>query len=404
MAAWAVASAEESLAEPLADAPPVAVPVVDTRVDDAVGEPLWLPPREQEVVPAPEKNGWDIGLGLRAAYNDNIFLSATAPKSDFVVSVTPSIGWKHGQADQDGARLRVAYRPSAVWYLDHHDESRIDHELEVEAGIRGKQTSVSYAGAFRKLGDPTAETGAPTDRDEYASELRFAWQPRDKVAVELAAGVNGTNYDQAAYADSSSRYGEVALRYTYSPKTEVAVAYRAGTYEVDGSSDQDFQRATVRMTWKPREKWTIDVTAGVESRDFAAGSETFGVFDARVDWNLREGTTLFLSGYRREDVSAVFAGQNIEILGVRAGVSQRIGDRWTASVEAGYESADYKRISGTGRAGRSDGIVFVQPSLTYSLTERFRLGAYYRYERNDSNTAAFGYDNHQIGLDLNYDF
>nr|WP_246418003.1 outer membrane beta-barrel protein [Haloferula luteola] len=263
-----------------------------------------------------------------------------------------------------------------------------------------------YQGSVRRLGNPTAELGAiKADRTEDDQELRFIWRPKEKLGVQWAAGTSGQDYDGATLSDSRSNYLEAALEFAYSPKTSVTAAFRSGRAEVEGSPDQTYQQATLALVWKPREKWSIHIKGGVESRDYAQGGDTHGIVDARVEWQPREGTTVFASAYQREEVSAVFAGQNIKVAGLSGGVRQKLGRRWVASLEAGWESSDYKQVAaGAAAAGRRDEVMFVRPSVEYSVSDDFRVGVGYRYERNTSNNNTYGYDNHQVGVELQYDF
>src|SRR5690606_38423081 len=127
------------------------------------------------------------------------------------------------------------------------------------------------------------------------------------------------------------------------------------------------------------------------------GSDFYGIYDGRIEWQLRERTRLFATVYRREEVSAVYAGQNFTLTGASAGIRQRLGKCWTATLEAGVENSRYQSVvSSSAQAGRRDEVVFVRPALEYQLSEDFRIGAGYRYERNASNQPGFGYDQHQL--------
>ena len=377
---------------------------VADRVEGSVDENAWIPPRETPPYREPQREGFRLGVEMSVAYNDNIFLSATAPEADFVSKVTPSIVYAKGDPGAGGGFMEFAYRPSAVIFVENSGENRVDHDTTLTVGYDGAKTAIVYRGAYRRLGDATPETGARADRSEYASEVRATWKATAKVDLEAAIAVEGADYDDATLSDSNSTTAELAVRYAYSEKTELGVEFSSGSVEVDGAPKQDFQRVVTRLTWKPREKWAVNIGIGAEKRDYSTGSDTFGVFDAQVDWTPREGTSLFAAAYRREDVSAVFAGQNIEITGFKAGIRQKLAERWEGVLEAGYEIADYKAVSAGAVGGRSDGIVFIQPSVEYTLSDRFKMGMFYRYGTNDSNQAAFGYDNHQIGLNLKYEF
>lgn len=398
---------------PIEDVPPAVLEgsgpdVVDDvamdRVEDSVDEDAWIPPRETPPYREPRREGFRLGVEMSIAYNDNIFLSATAPEADFVSKVTPTIVYSKGDPGAGGGFMEFAYRPSAVLFVENSGENRVDHDTTLAIGYDGAKSSIVYRGAYRQLGDATPETGARADRSEYESEVRAAWNATAKVQLEAAVAVTGADYDDRTLADSNSTTGELAVRYAYSEKTELGVEFSSGSVEVDGAPKQDFQRVVTRLTWKPREKWTVNLGIGAEKRDYSNGSDSFGVFDAQVDWTPREGTSLFVAAYRREDVSAVFAGQNIEVTGIKGGIRQKLGERWEGTLETGYEINDYKSVSAGAVGGRSDGVFFIQPGVEYTLSDRFKMGMYYRYGTNDSNNAAFGYDNHQIGLNLKYEF
>lgn len=381
---------------------PTVVERATTRVDQRLQRPEGL---RRDDRPALAEEGLDLGLIVSAAYDDNIFLSQVNEEGDFVIRVTPRLAYGIGDpASKQGGYLRVAYRPTAVVYLDHRDDSRIDHDLQWDAGYNGDESAVRYSGSFRRLGDATADIGNQTERNEQAHLVRLAWMPRERISVELGAALEKTDYDTALLADSSKLLGEAALRCIYSPKTQIVLAYRGGREEVDGAPDQDVHRATARLVWSPRRKINFDLEVGAEHREFANGSETYPVFEARADWRPREGTTLYLAGYRREEASAFFNGQNYRVTGVTGGVAQYLGSGWTARLEGGVEKANYRRVSGTGPANRRDEIYFIRPALAYEVNEDFSVNVFYQYSRNDSNNPFFGYSNHQAGVGMDYSF
>jgi hypothetical protein len=351
------------------------------------------------------KEGLDLGVIVSGAYNDNITLSSAAPVKDFVIRATPSMAYIRGDAEAtDGGYLKVAYKPTAVVYTDNGSPNRIDQDASWEVGLRGKKLAIAYGGRVQQLGDATPDAGQQTDRLMLEQVVRAAWSATEKASIEVAAGQTSADYKQRGLVDSSGAYGEVALRYQYSPKTRLGMAYRAGTFSVDGAGDQQIQRGTVRMEWKPREKISVDLEAGAEHRTFDNGSSTKPVVEAKVGWTPRPGTEVSLTGFHRTEASSFFAGQNYDVTGAAVGLSQKIGGKWSASIEGGLENASYSRVSGTGVANRRDRILFVRPSVRYQVSEDAKVEWFYRYERNQSNQSGFGYDNHIIGVQFGYQF
>ena len=349
--------------------------------------------------------GWDLGVIISAAYDSNISLTKEDAKSDVVLSVTPTVAYGKGAKDGlDGGFIRFAYKPTAVAYLQGNADTRIDQEATLSAGIRGKSSSIGYEGTIRRLGDATADVGRQTDRTELDQAVRFAWIPREKLAYELAVGYAASEYDDKDLLGSRELYGELALKYAYSPKTQLKFAYRAGNFAVDGASDQTVQRLGIGLDWQPREKIRVHLETAAEHRSFANGSDVNPVLEGRLDWTPQEGTNLYVSAYQRELASAFFVGQNYKVTGAAVGISQRIGQKWTARLEAGTERSIYKQVEGSGRGGRRDDILFVRPALEYRFTDSFGMEFFYRMAESRSNRDGFGYDQDVAGVRLEYKF
>lgn len=377
-------------------------PVVEDRFDTAVVQPA--PPIEEVTG---KRDGWELGAIISLAYDDNIFLSASNPESDAALRAAPSMAYRKGDSDPwtgEGAFISAAYRPTVVVYGELSSENRLDHEALLSAGWHGKAIRVAYAGVLRKLGDATAETGRPTDRIEFANEARVAWQARGKVALELAAGNRRTEYEDPIYFDSDKTYGEVALRYVYSPKTELGLIYQAGRFKVDGSGTQHTHQLAGAIAWQPREKIRVLLEAGAEHRRTDVGTDLNPVVEGRLEWQPRKETGVFVGAYAREEASAFFAGQNYSVRGFTAGIDQRLGGDWSARLEGGLEKNDYQRVSGTGLADRRDRIWFLRPALVRRIGGQSELSLFYRISDNDSSDAAFGYDQRTFGVELNHKF
>lgn len=374
-------------------------PIVDDRVEADVVEVPAIPDE------AEKRGGLEIGAVLSTAYDSNIFLSGNKPVADVVTRVGPAIAYTQGDPlEGEGGYIKFAYQPTGVIYAENSEDNRVDQEAALTAGWRGKASSITYTGAFRDLGDATADTGEQTDRIEVDNEVLAAWIPREKITVALGVGNRKAEYSDPALFDSNESYGKVAVVYTYSPKTRIGAAYQIGRLNVDGGADQTIQQVTATFAWQPREKIRISLEAGAEHRKAEDGTEVNPVIEFRADWTPRQGTALYLVGYQRQEASAYYAGQDYNVIGATAGVSRRIVGNWTARLEAGLEKVTYSRVSGTGASGRKDRIWFVRPALEYRFTEALDLALFYRMSDDSSTAAGFGYRQQLAGIELIYKF
>lgn len=374
-------------------------PVIEDRVESSE----VYPPVVDDTVE--KRGGWELGAVISAAYDDNIFLSSDAPEADMVYRLAPSVAYTKGDAKNgEGFFIKGGYRPTLVLYSSNGSENRVDHQAIAALGWQGKATRLTYEGAVQKLGDATADTGRQTDRIEFENEIRAAWIASEKVTLELAGGQRQVDYADPVFFDTDQVYAETAVRYAYSPKTELGLIYQIGRFKVDGTGPQDTQQLTGRIQWQPREKIRVDIEAGAEHRNFDNGSSTNPVLQGRIEWKPRKETDIYVSAYMRQEASAFFAGQNYEVHGVMAGVSQRLGNDWTVKLEGGLEKNTYEQVSGSGGGNREDQIWFVRPALVRRLGEKSDISLFYRVSENKSTDTSFGYDQQMIGLEFNHKF
>lgn len=364
-------------------------------------------PVSDTITPGQEErqDGLELEALVSAAYDSNIYLSSSDPTADMVYRIGPSVAYTQGdQKDGEGGWIQVAYQPTGVIYSDQKTNNRIDQSAAVTAGWRGKVSKLTYMGVAQKLGDATADTGSQTERLELENVIRAAWMLREKVTVEAAVGGWQTKYQNSALVDSGRFYGEAAVRYAYSPKTELGAAYQAGRLNIEGAESQTIQQVTGTFDWQPREKIRVKIDAGAEFRDSGNTTTVNPVLNARIAWTPRQGTEVRLTAYQRQSVSALNQGQIYELKGLSAGFSQRLGGNWTARLDGGFEVASYITSESADTPSRTDDIWFVRPALNYQFSDALDFSVFYQASDNNSTDPDFGYDAATTGVELNYKF
>jgi hypothetical protein len=184
----------------------------------------------------------------------------------------------------------------------------------------------------------------------------------------------------------------------------VGAAYQAGRLKIEDADSQSIQQVTGSFDWQPREKIQIKLDGGAEFRRAGGTTSVNPVLNARIDWEPREGTGVFLTAYQRQEVSALNEGQIYEVKGMAAGLSQRLGGNWTASLEGGYEVASYVSDASTGAPSRRDEIWFVRPALRYRFSDELDASVFFQASEDQSTDQNFGYDAVMTGVELNYKF
>ena len=347
------------------------------------------------------KKGLDISLVTSLAYDDNIFQSPDETES-VVVRFEPTIGWTVGS--REGSWLRLAYEGAAVAFLSSEEDNRIDYRIAAEGGVKGKSLALAYSANWARIGNPSADFGGESDRDEWGVDVGVIYSPKGKLSYSAFADLSAVEQSDSSFFDLYQSSGGLTANYRHSSKTEVEAAYRVGRIDVDGSGSQSLQRLTVQALWRPRSKLSVSLEAGLEHRSYEVGSNTNPYLSARVDWRPRAKTAFYLEAYRREEASGAVEGENFSLLGVRAGVNQRLKGGWSAGLEVGRERADYFSITSAPDSGREDTISFFRPSLSYAFNEDTEIVLLYQWTENDSSDALFGFENQQLGISMNYSF
>ncbi|WP_411846849.1 hypothetical protein AAFN60_04875 [Roseibacillus persicicus] len=351
---------------------------------------------------ASTKEGLDISLVTSLAYDNNIFQTSDNETASAVAQIEPTIGWTVGERDK--AWLRLAYEGAVVLYLSRQEDSRIDNRVTMEGGIKGKSVALAYSARWAKLGSPSADIGGASDRYEWGGGIEAVYSPKGKVSYIVSADRSVIDLVEPGFFDFYQSSFGIAAAYRYSPKTEVELAYRIGKIEVDGAGSQTYQRFGTQVNWAPRSKLRFSLAGGLEHRNYESGSGSEPYLAARVDWTPRAKTAFFLEAYRREETSSALEGENYKLVGIRAGVNQRLRDGWSVALEAGRESADYFNVVGGDSSGREDTITYIRPSVRYALSEDAEIAFLYQWSKNDSSDPGFGYSNQQLGLSMNYRF
>ena len=234
------------------------------------------------------------------------------------------------------------------------------------------------------------------------ASARYEISPKTSVELEASQSIN-------AYSQPYNSFNEWVvgtwLDYWLTPKVRVGVGVRAGWVDVVNSANQTYQQALTRVSYLVSEKSELTGSLGGELRQFQnGGTKADPVFSFGAKYKPLPNTTLSLDAYRRNQSSFTLVNQNYHLTGVSGTISQVIRDRYTLSLEGGYESLDYHSTTPGVVSTRRDNYYFVRVGADWDVTSRFSVGTFYLYRKNNSNIATSEFSNNQVGLTAIYSF
>lgn len=393
--------------QPLPDA---AVPVVEPSnpsVEARGGEAISSSPRRFQ---------YAFRLTVRGVHDDNINLDRLNPVGDFYFSIEPTVVLALGDAaGRQENFIRFDYRPRAFFFVEHSNNNAIQHLARLEGQYRISRLKIHGSQEVQLLDgsevDIRSDTGVISNRVNldvsgrtelrlFTSQLDASYDVSGKSF--LTGGLSYVVSDYESLISSEVLQGNIGFNYNYSPKLVVSVGGGGGINKVDsGNPDQTFQNVNGRISYSAGGKLNFHASGGVEFRQFEGegrGQYVSPTFDIGANYQPFDGTTLSLRASRSTQNSAVLEGQDFASTSIYVSARQRFMRRFTFSMGAGYENAEYFATRAGLIASRNDDYFFVQPSVDVTLTRFWTVGAFYLRRQSESSIPQFGFKGNQVGV------
>lgn len=394
---------ETSRAEEVAPDAPLQPELPQPALEEVVG---------QEQSATPRRLHYQIGLSVRAVYDDNINLSHTDRQDDVYTTIEPTIEIGIGQAD--GNFLDLTYSPSAFLFVNHSENNALEHIISLTGQYRFPLLTLSLSQNIQILDGTGLNADTGTGTTFTRTNLDVAGRTRLNIYTTrldanysltgktfLTGGLGYSVSDYATLISSSVLSGNIYFNYTYSPKLALGLGLAGGYDSVDApSQSQTFEQVNARASYELTGKVSATLSAGVEFRQAEGGGDEnpSPVFEGALFYQPFDGTSLSLWLSRRTLNSAVLAGQDFHSTSVIVSARQRFLQRLYFGLSVGYEHSEYfSTISGLSSA-RTDNYYFLQPSLDFNITSFWTAGVYYFYRKDDSSLSTFSFYDNQYGF------
>ncbi|MFN0127933.1 MAG: outer membrane beta-barrel protein [Verrucomicrobiales bacterium] len=363
-----------------------------------------------EVGPTDLRTSKRVGLWLESGvlYDDNIFLNASDPEADLLWRVGAEVRLNFGDVvDRDETYLVARYRPDAYFFLENPEEDTLDHEAELLIRRKFARLAIDGSGRYQRTSGSTVELGDRVERDVASARGGLTYAVGAKTSLASSVRWDGTAYREGGYSDYREWAHESFIDYQATEKFRLGLGGGYGRLEVDdGSEAQDFQRALARFSHDATGTLTLSGRVGAEFRQTEVGDTTTPVFGLDATHALTAKTQGRLQAVREVAASGSLEGQNYTRTGLVMGVTHRVNDRVSLSVDGGWERYDYEAATRAALTldDREDTTVFVRPGFSYSFGDRWRAEAWYQWRSNDSSAQDQTYEVKQMGLNMRFTF
>jgi hypothetical protein len=369
----------------------------------------------EQLAETPRRLKYGVSVSVRGVYDDNIFISSFNRQHDFYFSIEPMLTIGLGGDSSEGANgLSLTYRPGLFLFVDHSSEDTVQHLVRLQALHNFGRLTVSVSqdvqildGAdLNSLSDPTGhsaniDVGQRTKHNIFTTLVSDSYDLTGKLFLSNSIGLTIDDY-ASSFIGSQNVYANLYLNYNYSEKLVIGLGGTGGYNTVEqGSPDQTYEQANVRMSYNATGKISLSASGGAEFRQFennAQGTNISPVFELSGTYKPFDGTTVNLIGSRRIQNSASLGGQDYTTTNMHVNLNQRFIRRFTLGLALGYERSEYfSTIQGL-TATRDDDYYYVQPTVDATIMRWWTAGVYYIYRKDSSSLASFSFDDNQFGL------
>lgn len=361
-----------------------------------------------------------VHLTLRGSHDDNIALTHIDRIEDEIVQIQPSLMLGIGDVAKQDTFLAGIYIPTLYRYEDHHDFNSDQHVAHVLGGIQSGNVTLKISQDISILNNIVL---ASTSEERSALGAINGRTNIEIYDTKASARYNMTSADFAVldlrmyrveYTPPLVGYrlltADGYVNHGFSNHLVLGVGVEGGNDLVDfPTPDQTFVQANAHLNYAPSCRFSLDVIAGAEFRDFeddARDTYTTPVFQIAATMLPWDHTRVILSASRQiyNSAAALVAQDYIETT-VTGTIRERVCKQLYLSLVGGYSHLDYfNTFERSNTLTLSADYFYVQPAIDLLLARYLSIGGYYLRRENSASISTADFASNQYGGRLSLKF
>ncbi len=376
----------------------------------------------------------DLAVTTALEYDDNVFLVSDPGRqraSDVVLRVAPVLGVRLPHRDHSfSLGLDADYRKGTDTDIE---DLNFTGTAGIELNLRnGLQLSLSDAYTQTSFDQELQEETGTPDYDRNVLRVGASYVPVDRLRVAASYEQERQDFDEGGGVSASDRDTEgleasIMIPLTRSIVGTVSYTSREQTSPQRPDRDYTDDAYSVAARWQGPSRFVFWLEVGEQAIDFAfpdqsdfddttarvgteikitefingevsIGQGVFGetVYDGGLDYRNDTDRTVSLTFDHRTSpsFSFVFQSRVVETNRVDLSVSDRLAERFTLTLGAGYQSQE----SVLDPEQRDDQVWTGRLNIDYPVQEWLRLGFSYQYGWRTSSLESFDFTDNRFGI------
>lgn len=339
----------------------------------------------------------DLGFRPHATYSlvyaDSLKAAAGQAVSTYIDT------YALGLLIDNGEKWSLDYTRSDIRYSNHDFRDSVGQQLTFGAKSVHSNWGARLSQNYSKTDAPNVETGRQSSQETSETVLSTTWSVNEQISVG-ATGAQTLTFLKAA-PDVYSWSVAPGADYHYGALT-VGGSVQCGYLLIYRASDIESVRPAAHVAWQTTQRTSIDASAGWDDWKMVAGSKdhvTGGYYQLGVNYHPAENTFATLSGQRGNSV-APLTHQLSKTEQWSANLRQRLLKHFQLTLGASDQQTRYIPTNLVLFLDRKDRLRNYDASISTTFLKHCSGSVYYRFSKNASNIAGFGFSSHQIGFEI----
>lgn len=189
---------------------------------------------------------WDGSLSLRESYEDNVFLTKTGRKGDFITYIVPSISLS---LDSKALSSRIRYSPAFSFYSNHEELNETTHRvfavLDAKPAEKLRLTLNESFERSNEIRDQITVPGIGPIRERRILQSNFlttdlTYSPTQRIDLILGGSFLDSKLENTTPPSSSQTLGAtLSAKYIYNLRTSYFLTFGATRYDFENAPDAD---------------------------------------------------------------------------------------------------------------------------------------------------------------------
>ncbi len=347
-------------------------------------------------------------LFIDTYYDSNIFIANANESGDFVTLIKPYITYETNPDKLAGQKheFGIYYAPEFLIFADNDSENAINHSAQAAYRYNGKNSFLRATHRFRQASGANLDIGSRSNLLQQVTNINGGVDFLEDYTL-LYGGRQNLRYFDFQNDRHDWNLNSFLLR-NMTKQLKLGIGGKGGWVDVANSPNQTYEQILGRLIYNIRKDLTFDLQAGAEFRQFegpfSIGDESEFVYNARLNWEIFEGTGLSVSSYRSINASSGLNAANYLVSGFRGQIAHSISDDWGVRLGGGYENAEYYSTVTTAATTLRFDYFYLRPSVNWSPTDYLLFELYYKYAENDASVVPRDFERHQVGLQTTIEF